>query len=104
MLNFRLCKIINISNNITGPEDPLVSNLVKYMISFKYGRCKSMSKHSSSPLKHFFFSYFEASLFSTLYWSINNWVGGGGGGGHIGTIKYQLRCDGSDIGSLIYQG
>ena len=82
MLNLRLCKISNISNNITGSEDPLVSNLVKYMISFKYGRCKTMSKHSSSPLKHFFFSYFEASLFSTLYRSINNWGGGKGGGSY----------------------
>ena len=64
MLNLRLCKISNISNNITGSEDPLVSNLVKYMILFKYGRCKTMNKHSSSPLKDFF-SYSEASLFST---------------------------------------
>ena len=84
MLNLGLCKISNISN---------FSNLVKYMVSFKYGRCKTISKHSSSPLKHFFFSYFEASLFSTLYRSINNWVGGGEGG-HIGIIKYQLHCDG----------
>ena len=79
MLNLRLCKISNISN---------FSNLVKYMVSFKYGRCKTISKHSSSPLKHFLFSYFEASLFSTLYRSINNWVGGWGEEGHIGIIKY----------------
>ena len=77
MLNLRFCKISNFSN---------FSNLVKYMVSFKYGRCKTISKHSSSPLKHFFFSYFEASLFSTLYRSIL--IIGLGGEGHIGIIKY----------------